>query len=443
MLAINAQQKGLEFIFDVRPDVPAIVVGDPARLRQVLVNLAGNSIKFTEKGEIEVNVSSEAQSVEGTILRFSVRDTGIGIPVDKQHKIFGAFCQADSSTSRKYGGSGLGLAISAQLIGLMGGRVWVESEVGKGSTFHFTVQFGPGGPALPPESLDVSQLAGVPILVVDDNAANRRILEDSVIRWKMMPTVVDGAAGAIQELRHALESGARLPLVLTDAHMPEVDGFGLVERIRQDPLLSNLRIVILTSGGERGDAARCQKLGVAAYLSKPFDRLELREVLLRVLAGDPAAPGRMALVTRHTVREQEKSLSFLVAEDNAVNQRLIVRLLEKRGHSVVLAQNGREALEALEKQQFAVVLMDIQMPEMGGFEATKLIREKEKASGTHVPIIALTAHAMQGDKDRCLACGMDGYVSKPINIEEVFSVIEEVAPGIARHSERKVLIPES
>lgn len=230
------------------------------------------------------------------------------------------------------------------------------------------------------ESLDVSRLAGVPILVVDDNATNRRILEDSVRRWKMIPTVVEVAALAIQALQQAHSSGAPFPLVLTDAHMPEIDGFGLVERIRQHPEMSNVRIVVLTSSGERGDAVRCQKLGVASYLSKPFDRLELRELLLRVLAGDPAQPEKRELVTRHTIREQGKCLSFLVAEDDAVNQRLIVRLLEKRGHSVVLAQNGREALEAFDKHPFDIVLMDGQMPEMDGFEATKLIRQKEKAS---------------------------------------------------------------
>jgi two-component system, sensor histidine kinase and response regulator len=431
-LAMKAQKKGLEFLFDVSPEVPTNVVGDPARLRQVLVNLVGNSIKFTERGEVEVNVRMDAQSVEAKILRFSVRDTGIGIPLNKQRLIFDAFSQADASTTRKYGGTGLGLSISAQLVGLMGGRIWVESEVGKGSTFHFTVETRPGVAAVPPESLGVSQLAGVPILVVDDNATNRRILENSVLRWKMIPTVVEGAEAALQVLQHTRASQGQLPLVLTDAHMPEIDGFGLVERIRQDPSFANVRIVILTSGGQHGDAERCQKLGVAAYLSKPFDRLELREVLLHVLAGKPAAPENIPLVTRHTLREQRQSLSFLVAEDNVVNQRLIARLLEKRGHSVVLAQNGREALEALGRQSFDIVLMDGQMPEMDGFEATKRIREKESASGAHLPIIALTAHAMQGDKERCLAAGMDGYVSKPVKLDDLFSVIENVVQGITR-----------
>jgi two-component system sensor histidine kinase/response regulator len=442
-LAIKAQQKGLEFIFDVDSEVPANVIGDPARLRQVLVNLIGNSIKFTERGEIVVDVRTEGHGTEGTILRFSVRDTGIGIPADKQDKIFGAFTQADSSTTRKYGGTGLGLTIAGQLVGLMGGKLWMESELGKGTTFCFTVQIGIGIATLPAVPLDVSQLAGVSILIVDDNATNRRILGESVIRWEMIPTVVEGAVAAMEALEHAHESGTQLPVVLTDAHMPELDGFGLVERIRQDPLFTNVKIVILTSGGQRGDAARCKQLGVAAYLSKPFDSLELRDVLLHVLAHDSAKPENRVLVTRHTVLEQADSLFFLVAEDNAVNQRLIARLLEKRGHTVVVAQNGREALAMLEKQHFDIVLMDIQMPEMDGFEATKRIREKEKVSGAHQPIIALTAHAMQGDEERCVAGGMDGYVTKPIKLEDLLSVIEKMVPGMNRRSDAKVPVVTS
>jgi CheY-like chemotaxis protein len=254
-----------------------------------------------------------------------------------------------------------------------------------------------------------------------------------------MPTEVETAAAAIQALQPARESESRFPLVLTDAHMPGMDGFGLIERIRQDLRLESIKIVVLTSGGERGDAARCRKLGVAGYLSKPFDRLELRDVLLRVLAGDSAKPQDRPLVTRHTVRERGKSLRFLVAEDNAVNQRLIARLLEKRGHTVALAQNGLEALHLLDKQPFDVVLMDIMMPEMDGLEATKRLRAKEKAGGTHLPVIALTAHAMQGDSERCLAAGMDGYVSKPIKLEELFSVVEDLVPRIAHHSDSEVL----
>ena len=437
-LAVKAQQKGLEFIFDVSPEVPATILGDPSRLRQVLVNLIGNSIKFTEKGEVEVNVRMVDHKAKSAVLHFSVRDTGIGIPADKQQTIFDAFSQADSSTTRKYGGTGLGLTITARLVGLMGGRIWIESEISKGSTFHFTIQVGTEVTEAPYESFDVSQLAGVRVLVVDDNATNRRILEDSVIRWKMIPTVAASAMAALQALQREDASGARFPLLLADVHMPEIDGFGLVERMRQDPSMSGVRIVLLTSSGERGDAARCRELGIAAYLKKPFDRLELRDVLLRVLAEDPSRPEKRALVTRHSVREHTKSLSFLVAEDNEVNRKLIARLLEKRGHTVVLAQNGQEALEALEKQPFDIVLMDGQMPVMDGFDATKCIREKEKSTGAHLPIIALTALAMKGDQERCLACGMDGYVSKPIKVEELFSVIEDVVARNGFGHEAKV-----
>ena len=264
----------------------------------------------------------------------------------------------------------------------------------------------------------------MPILVVDDNATNRRILEDSVTRWKMMPTIVESAAAAMEVLQRASSSGARLPLLVTDAHMPDIDGFGLAETIREDPSLSEVRIVMLTSAGQLGDAERCRKLGVTAYLSKPFDRLELRDVLLHILAGDPAEPQNRPWPTRHSPQELQQPLSFLLAEDNTVNQRLIMRLLEKRGHSVVLAQNGREALEATQKQTFDMVLMDVQMPEMDGLEATRLIREKEKASGAHSLIIALTANAMQGDKERCLAGGMDGYIAKPVQHQDLFREID-------------------
>jgi signal transduction histidine kinase/DNA-binding response OmpR family regulator len=434
-MAVKVHQMGLEFIFDIHPDVPSAVNGDPVRIRQVLVNLIGNSLKFTERGEMQIDVRTENQSAAGTTLRCSIRDTGIGIPLDRQDKIFAAFSQADSSVTRKYGGTGLGLTISKQLVTLMGGRLWLESEVGKGSTFYFTIQVGSAVAFTDPKSMEVSHLTGVPILIVDDNVTNRRILEDSVTKWKMIPTVVEGAAEALQALEHRKSTGMQLPLILTDAHMPEMDGFGLVERIRQDGLFAAVPIVMLTSAGELGDAARCRTLGVAAYLNKPFDRLELRDVLLRVLAQDLTIPEKRDWVDRPAGPEQGISLSFLVAEDNVVNQRLIARLLEKRGHSVLLAGNGREAIEALEKQSFDIVLMDGQMPELDGFEATRQIRAKEKLSGTHVPIIALTALAMQGDQERCLACGMDGYVSKPIKLKELFTVIGEVAPGIQRTSE--------
>jgi PAS domain S-box-containing protein len=430
-IALKAHAKGLEFIFDVDPDVPAVVICDPGRLRQVLVNLVANSLKFTERGEIQVGIELTSQSAEQAIVTFHVRDTGIGIPAAKQSMIFGAFNQADSSTTRKYGGTGLGLAISIKLVAMMGGRLWVDSEVGKGSTFHFTIRAGRAQEEARTEPFDPSRLAGEAVLIVDDNETNRRILEDSARRWKMVPVTVSSAAAALEVLRDRRRSGAALPIVLTDAHMPEMDGFGLVEEMRRDRAFDPIRIIMLTSGGQRGDAARCRELGITAYLSKPFDRLELREVMLRTLAGNAVEPGRCELVTRHTLREQARSLDFLVAEDSAVNQKLITRILEKRGHSIVLVQNGREAVEARWKQHFDVVLMDCEMPEMDGLEATAQIRQGEKASGDRVPIIALTAHAMRGDKERFLAAGMDAYVSKPVRLEDLFSTIESVLPGSA------------
>jgi two-component system, sensor histidine kinase and response regulator len=430
MLVFRAQEKGLELILDVDPQVPEAIVADPGRLRQILVNLIGNALKFTDRGEVQVRVGLESEDSDGLHLAFSVRDTGVGIPPEKQNVIFGAFTQADSSTTRKYGGTGLGLAISVQLVSLMGGRLWIESKIGEGSNFQFTICAGRAKSALAPRSFDQSRLVGEPVLIVDDNAANRRILEDSVRGWGMKPIAVERAMPALGVLLERRASGARLPLLVTDAHMPELDGFGLVEKIREHRGLDSLRIVMLTSAGQKGDATRCKELGVAGYLSKPFDRLELRDVLISVLEGKrDAEEANQEPVTRHAVREQLRSLEILVAEDNVVNQRLITRLLEKRGHRSVVVKNGREAIDAIRGQAFDAVLMDCEMPELDGLEAASEIREQEKAGGVHIPIIALTAHAMRGDRERCIAAGMDGYISKPVKAEELFSTIEAVIAG--------------
>ena len=430
-LAIKAHARGLEFIFDIDPAVPVMLIGDAGRIRQVLVNLVGNAVKFTEWGEIQVKVKAEDRGSGGHELFFSVHDTGIGIPPAKQAVIFEAFSQADASTTRKYGGTGLGLTISSCLVNLMGGQLRVESEPGEGSTFHFSIRLKPAPEEVAPESFDLSRLAGEPVLIVDDNATNRRILEDSVRRWRMIPTLADGANAAMQALFELHRSTGAVPMVLTDAHMPDVDGFGLVEKIRQERRFDDAPIVMLTSGGYRGDAARCRELGIAAYVTKPFDRLELRDVLLRVLCGGAAARKTRELITGHTIRERSKSLNVLVAEDNAVNQKLIERLLGKKGHTVTVVQNGREALEMVQQRAFDVVLMDCQMPEMDGLEATARIRQAEKG-GNHLPIIALTAHAMQGDRERCLAAGMDAYVSKPVKWEELLSAMESAMVADSR-----------
>ena len=429
-LAHRAHEKGLELIVDVQPDVPGTLIGDPARLRQVFVNLIGNAIKFTRQGEVVLRVKTESQAENITVLHFSITDTGIGIPEDRQKAIFEAFTQADNSMTRRYGGTGLGLTISSHLVQMMGGHLWVESEEGRGSTFHFTANFGLG--KSPTGSVAVSRstdLRGLRVLVVDDNATNRRILEEQLIGWRMRPMLAAGGREALVALRLAKDSGTPFPLVLTDVRMPDMDGFALAEHIKEDPLLAEATIMMLTVAGQRGDVARCRELGVAAYLTKPIKPSDLLDAISTVIGVRSQQLDQPVLVTRHSLREHRRIFRILVAEDNVVNQLLATRLLEKRGHTVVMANNGREALTILEKADFNgfdAVLMDVQMPEMDGFEATAAIREKEKESGKHLPIIALTAHAMKGDKERCLAAGMDGYVAKPIKAEELIEAIESL-----------------
>ncbi|MGC2670954.1 MAG: response regulator, partial [Candidatus Acidiferrum sp.] len=427
-LALRADEKGLELLCEVAPEVPEIVRGDSSRLRQIVVNLVGNAIKFTDKGEIAVKIEVESKEGLDYVCRFTVADTGIGIPEDKRKSVFEPFSQADSSTTRKYGGTGLGLTISTRLVQMMGGKIWVESELGGGSQFHFTARLGAAdakeikmGMVAPPELL-----RGVKVLVVDDNRTNRRILEGMLSRWHMKPTPVEGGREALAQLSAAREAGEPYGLILTDMHMPDMDGFALVEEIRKRPELSTATIMMLTSAGHRGDAARCQELGVSAYLLKPIRQSELREAVARVL-GAREHEGTIPLITRFSLqdaREPEAFLRVLLAEDNIVNQRLAVRLLEKRGHRVVVAATGLETLQALEKESFDLVLMDVQMPEMDGLEATVAIREKEKGTGLHQPIVALTAHAMKGDREKCMEIGMDGYLTKPIRPQELDQILE-------------------
>ena len=419
-LSLRAHQKGLELACDLQPDVPDALVGDPGRLRQIIVNLVGNAIKFTEKGEVVVYVQADSRTNDDIQLHFTIADTGIGIPAEKQTAIFEAFTQADGSMSRTYGGTGLGLTISSRLVAFMGGRIWVESEPGKGSRFHFTAHFGlQKVPARTVVPRDPTTLRDMRVLVVDDNATNRQILLKMLTNWHTNPTAVESGARAITALREAQGLGSIFPLILLDAQMPEMDGFALAECIKRNPDWRAATIMMLSSAGQRGDARRCRELGVAAYLTKPVRQGELLDAILTALGTRPIKEAPPVLVTRHSLRENSNHLRILLVEDNAVNQVLAVRLLEKRGHTVVVAGNGKEALAALEKQSFDLVLMDVQMPEMDGFEATIAIREKEKTSGNHVPIIAMTAHAMVGDKERCLEAGMDDYISKPIRPEEL------------------------
>jgi CheY-like chemotaxis protein len=428
-VALRADEKGLELLCEVAPEVPEIVCGDSTRLRQVVINLVGNAIKFTDTGEIAVRVQMESREPQHCVLRITVSDTGVGIPEEKRELIFAPFSQADTSTTRKYGGTGLGLTISTRLVEMMGGKIWVESEVGRGSQFHFTVRVGltdtkevKVGSIAPPEILRGSR-----VLVVDDNRTNRRILEGMLGRWEMVSVSVEDGRDALDALSGARNAGQPFSLILTDMHMPKMDGFTLIEQIRKRPELATATIMMLTSAGHRGDAARCQELGVAAYLLKPIRQSELREAIARVL-GAHGTTGAIPLITRFSLqdgRDPAASLRVLLAEDNAVNQRLAVRLLEKRGHQVVVAGNGAEALVAMEKHAFDLVFMDVQMPEMDGLEATAAIRGKEKITGKHQPIIALTAHAMKGDREKCIACGMDGYLTKPIRPQELDDVLED------------------
>jgi PAS domain S-box-containing protein len=430
-MALRAHQKGLELNCLIEPDVPEPLAGDPSRLRQILINLLGNSLKFTERGEVNLRVQQEAAKENSISLHFSVEDTGIGIPVEKQAGIFEAFTQADGSTARRFGGTGLGLTICRRLVEMMGGRIWVESVVGQGSSFHFIANFGISKAAESPKPAERAQLKGMRALVVDDNLTNRRILQRFLVGWGMQPTLAENGQQALETMAQALDAHQPFPLVLTDGHMPEMDGFQLAAEIRKNPELSGAAIIMLTSAGQRCDAAHCRELGLAGYLTKPVGQAELLEAVLRVV-GSKRTTEKPALVTRHSMREEGTALRILLAEDNVVNQKLASRLLEKRGHIVVTAADGRQALARLETESFDLVLMDVQMPEMDGLEATEAIRKKEGATGRHLPIVAMTAHAMRGDRERCLAAGMDGYVSKPIIAQELFRVVEKAisAPSV-------------
>src|SRR5487761_251864 len=431
VLSVRADPKGLELACDISPELPDVLAGDPGRLRQVIVNLAGNAIKFTDQGEVIVRAFEESCDNGHVTIHFTVSDTGIGIPAEKQTIIFQAFTQADGSTTRRYGGTGLGLTICRQLVELMGGTIWVESELGKGSTFHFTAVFGRGKKeTIAPRSAAVSvDLQNRPVLVVDDNATNRTILAKILTHWGMRPALAENAQDALLRLQRAEESNDPFKLILLDVCMPEMDGFDLVERIREYPGLRDITIMMLSSSGLRGDAVRCRELHVAAYLTKPMGQRELRAAVVAVLAGRSSKEVEHPVITRHSLRETRSSLHVLLAEDNAVNQMLALKLLQKYGHTAVVANHGREALEALGREEFDVVLMDVQMPLLDGFEATAAIREMEKKTGGHVPIIAMTAHALKGDREKCLAAGMDGYISKPIKIKELLDAMDAAAPS--------------
>ncbi len=428
-LANRAHTKGLELLYEVPPNVHDILTGDVYRVRQIIVNLVGNAIKFTERGEIAVSVEQVERTDQNTTLHFSVRDTGIGIPPDKLDAVFKPFSQADVSTTRRYGGTGLGLAISVQLVELMGGRIWAESNPGQGSTFHFTAKFGLGQASPKLESqINRELLDGLPVLVVDDNATNRRILEEMLRNWQMAPESVAGAAAALAALDRAANAGVPYRLILSDVNMPEMDGFMLFESTRSNSQHRDVPFVLLTSAARPGDMARCREIGVSAHLIKPVKQSLLLNAIASAVAGKDIVAKPHATTAAASTPKADRSLQVLLAEDNEVNQKFAVRAIEKAGHAVVVANNGLEAVNAWERERFDVVLMDVQMPELDGFGATARIRELEQQRGTagSTPIIAMTANAMKGDKERCLEAGMDGYVSKPVKRQTLFAEIDRV-----------------
>jgi len=424
-VALRAHQKEIELLCEVGAEVPPVLVGDPVRLRQILLNLVGNAVKFTERGEVLVSVGVERKLEDGWLLQFAVSDTGIGIAPDRQKAIFEAFTQADGSTTRKYGGTGLGLSICARLVELMGGAIGVESRPGEGSRFHFTMRAGRTGErAAWAASGRQKELAGVRVLIVDDNASNRRILAEACTIWGMHADQAETGMAAFSMMQQAQASGNPYRLVLLDALMPEMDGFEVMQRIRADKGLRGAVVMMLSAGNLAQDAVRCRKLGVDRYLLKPVMQTELLNAILVTLgvksdrapvgAASPSGPDPLA------------GRRILVAEDHPVNRKLVKKLLEKRGLIPVLAANGSEVLEALDSNTFDLILMDVQMPVMDGLQATVAIREREKGTGRRVPILAMTAHAMKQDRERCLEAGMDAYVSKPVSPADLYREIEEL-----------------
>lgn len=442
-LFIHVQRKKIELIYDIGLDIPKILWGDPCRLRQILTNLIGNAVKFTEKGIILLKAAIQErkpgnrENRDELVLHFSISDTGIGIPQDKQELIFEKFTQSDSSITRRFGGSGLGLAISKQLVQLMGGNLWVQSpgqlkdmkNAAPGSTFHITLSF-----AVPKqevkemgEPVDIKMLKGIPALVVDDNPINRKIFKEMLERWGLKPQLADSGLKAVEMLKQAAAENNKFQLILMDIQMPDMDGFETVRRIRNDETIKDSPVIVVTSAGVKGDGQRCRDLGIAAYLRKPVPFTEMLETLLIVMGHVVRKNKDFKLITRYSLRENRNKINILVVEDNLINQKLIVRILQKKGYLVDTADDGKEAVKKLSYSNYDLVLMDIQMPKMDGIKATELIRKKEKNENAKMtPIIALTAHAMKGDKERFLKAGMNSYISKPIKQNQLMETIEKL-----------------
>ena len=428
-LAVPAYKQGLELVCDIRSDVPELVIGDQTRLRQILVNLVGNAIKFTPSGEVVVSVEALSRTDNEIEIHIVVSDTGIGIPEDRRKLIFGVFEQVDSSMARKFGGTGLGLAICARLTELMQGRMWLESEEDVGSQFHFTMRLKMAAESPADSTSDeLAIIHGMRVLVVDDNASSRHALSEILYRWRTQPTAVPNAETALEALTASVGNDHEFGLILIDAHMPGTDGFALVRQLKErSPELISRCIMLLSSGERSEDVARCEELGKFAYLLKPINQSELFDVVVAVTCGETlinSAPDRSEPLGTESI----DPLKILLVEDSLYNQKLAVGVLQKRGHHVSVAENGKEAIAAVEREQFDLVLMDIQMPVMDGLEATQVIRNRERQSGRHVPIIAMTAQAMSGDRERCLEVGMDGYLSKPVRAAKLYEAIESIAP---------------
>ncbi|MFC3533138.1 response regulator [Vogesella facilis] len=430
--ALRAGEKQLELVCSIEPGIPDQLLSDPSRLRQILNNLVGNAIKFTEQGEIEISVRQlDGNAQQPMVLEFAVRDTGIGIALDKQQLIFAAFAQADSSTTRRYGGTGLGLAITRQLVGLLGGRLWVQSREAQGSSFYFTLPARPAEPLAMPRVVE-TDLAGQSVLVADDNATNRSWLQTLLQSWGMRPTLVNDGFAALEALQHT-----PFALILLDAHMPGMSGFDVAQQLQT--ARRHTTVIMLTSSRERGDTQRCQQLGIRGYLTKPIRQEELLLAMRLLLGGDAVEQHNAPpLLTQDTIRTLSNTHHVLLVEDNLVNQKLGISLLQRHGYQVTVAANGQEALDLLTAQCFDLVLMDMQMPVLDGLETTRRIRAQEVLSGDHLPIIAMTANVMNGDRERCLDAGMDGYIGKPITVEKVLDEIARVQRGQAMQPRRQV-----
>ncbi len=426
--AAQADEKGLELLCEIASDVPELLAGDPGRLRQIICNLVSNAIKFTPQGEVVLRAELESEDHGPVSLRFTVADTGVGIPADKQQSIFAPFTQADSSTTRKYGGTGLGLTISASLASMMGGRMWLESKLGEGARFCFTARFTVLKKSTEFENLgpQADGLRDLKILVVDDNGTNRRILQRTLQLWGAQVSSAAGAEQALANLILASESSQPYQVVVTDGHMPEMDGFDLVESIRSRPAIAGIGVVMLTSGGGMDELERSRKMDIKCYAHKPIRRRELFSAIVRASGHLPVAGPATVAAWRAPARR----LHILLAEDSRINQAIASRILQKLGHTLEIANNGKEALSRLALQTFDLVLMDVQMPEMDGLIATASIRQRESSTQTHIPIIAMTAHAMRGDRERCIDAGMDGYVSKPINVPDLETAIAAALPAM-------------